>query len=138
AIEQRKASAVVTTPSPRIILSLLEGTSITTIAPAIGRNVVMVMAHCCQVVSFILFLVPYLKMNRLSAITPTNSPTAYHWTLPVCTKRRPLPNVSIAVPAPFTAPSLMLRLIHMMTPEPERAATAAPSTAPSSTFWLNQ
>src|SRR3954467_10965110 len=84
------AIAVVTTPRPRIILSLLEGTSSTTIAPAIGRKVVMVMAHCCQVVSFMSFLVPYLKMNRLSAITPANSPTAYHWTLPHCTTRSPL------------------------------------------------
>src|SRR5262245_27579197 len=48
-----RSSAVVTTPSPRMIRSLLLGTNSTTIAPRIGRNTVTVMAHCCQVVSFI-------------------------------------------------------------------------------------
>ena len=76
--------------------------------------------------------------TKASAITPANNPTAYHWTLPVWTKRRPLPNVSIAVPAPFTTPSMMLRSIHMTTPEPASATTALPFTTPSSTFWLNQ
>src|SRR6185295_6455751 len=65
-------------------------------------------------------LVPYLKMNRLSAITPANSPTAYHCTLPDWSVRRPFPNVSATVPTPFTMPSMMLRSIHMITPEPLR------------------
>ncbi len=75
----------------------------------------------------------------VSAITPTNSPTAYHCTLPVCRYFKALP----------VRPRVVAGTVHGAVDhgavEPgdhrgrgPRAASAAPLTTPSSTFWLNQ
>src|SRR4029453_7413288 len=50
-----------------------------------------------------------LVTKKVSRITPTNSPTAYHCTLPVWTVRTPRPNNAAIVPAPFTTPSITVR-----------------------------
>ena len=73
-----------------------------------------------------------------NAITPTNSPTAYHCTLPDCRYFRTLP-VRLAVsPAPLTMPSITVRSNQATTWPSPLASVAAPFTMPSITTWLNQ
>src|SRR6266496_5607024 len=71
-------------PRPRTNRSFSVGTIRITSAPRIGIMVVIVMAEFCQVIepSLSSLRQDALMKTMVSAITPTNSPAAYHCTLP--------------------------------------------------------